>query len=131
MRAIRERCTVLRTLLVTAVVAGVRASLACAAKPSPGLTLHTMTAPTWFAEADDVSCFETPNVRFEELGITEPCDQYQLTVTNSGSEPAKPPIVVEDKLPGKLREPEGSSEQFYLARRGIYFIGSLRDYFKV
>jgi hypothetical protein len=95
------------------------ASLACAAKPSPGLTLHTMTAPTWFAEADDVSCFETPNVRFEELGITEPCDQYQLTVTNSGSEAAKPPIVIEDKLPGKLREPEGSSEQFYLARNEV------------
>jgi hypothetical protein len=78
-----------------------------------------MTAPTWFAEADDQSCFETPGVRFEELGITEPCDQYQLTVTNSGSEPAKPPIVIEDKLPGKLREPEGSSEQFYLARNEV------------
>jgi hypothetical protein len=116
MAAIRQRCMVWRVMLVTAVLACMRAASASAAKPSPGLTLHVMTAPTRFAEADNHSCFETPGVRLEELGTLAPCDQYQVTVTNSGSEPARAPIVIVDKLPGGLREPEGASEQFFLAR---------------
>ena len=51
-----------------------------------------------------------------ELGSLAPCDQYQVTVTNSGSRTAKAPIVIVDKLPGALREPEGATEQFFLAR---------------
>lgn len=110
MSVIREECTVWRVMLVTAVLACMRAARASAATPSPALTVHTMTAPTRFAESDDHLCFETPGVLVEEVGVLEPCDQYQVTVTNTGSKPAKAPIVIVDKLPEKLREPEDASE---------------------
>ena len=110
--SISRRHVAWRASLVVAVIAAMRAARASAATPSPGLTLHVLSAPTHFSEADNFGCFEGPESHPEENQV-ESCDQYQVTVTNSGDAPTKGPLVVTDHLPPGLHV---GTSLFFVAR---------------
>lgn len=75
-------------------LAGLAPSSAFAVKPAPHLTLTTDAIPTRFSEADTEACLGG----LEQSSVTS-CDAYQVTVTNSGAQPASGPIVLTDALP--------------------------------
>jgi hypothetical protein len=88
---------------------------ALAAAPAARLTVHILAAPTVFSEVDNHTCFEgkAPATEFDEA---QPCDQYNVIVTNSGSQPANGPVVLRDHLPAGLHV--GASE-LLLARNQV------------
>jgi len=71
-------------------------SPALAVEPAAHLAVHVLGLPTRFSDADNEEC---NNFRPEEEA---PCDAYQVTVTNTGAQAAKGPIVVTDVLPAGL-----------------------------
>jgi hypothetical protein len=79
--------------LLGAAVILVGAPSAGAATPATAFALHALAAPTRFSSADNEGC----------VAIGPPgCDMYQVTVTNTGSEPASGPITLTDRLPAGL-----------------------------
>ncbi len=87
---------VLRYAVLAAVLAGMLATApsALAASPASHLIIHALPTPTAFSPADTQEC--------ETEGLLA-CDAYQVTVTNTGSQPTSGPIVVTDELPAKLK----------------------------
>src|SRR3984893_16683474 len=81
---------------VLSLVSFVVASVAVAVTPAPRLTIHSLALPTHFSAADSEGCLQ--------LGASyiDPCDVWQVTVTNSGSQPAPGPVVLTDVLPAGL-----------------------------
>jgi hypothetical protein len=61
--------------------------------PAPALALHALAAPSHFSAVDTEECLAN-----EPWG----CDMYQVTATNTGSEPASGPITLTDALPAGL-----------------------------
>src|SRR3984893_7325794 len=88
------RCIVL--VCVLSLVSFVVASVAVAVTPAPRLTIHSLALPTHFSAADSEGCLQ--------LGASyiDPCDVWQVTVTNSGSQPAAGPVILTDALPAGL-----------------------------
>jgi hypothetical protein len=89
-------------LLIAAACAGCWASAAIAATPAGGLSLHVLSEPDSFSAADDHDCFEDSEYSPENYRSLEPCDQYQVTVTDAGSEATGAPIVLQDHLPAGM-----------------------------
>src|ERR1700730_8699797 len=81
---------------VLSLVSFVVASVAVAVTPAPSLTIHSLALPTHFSAADSEGCLQ--------LGASyiDPCDVWQVTVTNSGSQPAAGPVILTDALPAGL-----------------------------
>jgi hypothetical protein len=63
--------------------------------PAPDLTIHALSTPTYFSQSANAECEATSGVL---------CDSYQVTVTNTGSQPATGPIAITDALPSHLQE---------------------------
>jgi hypothetical protein len=83
-------------LAVVCVVSGVGAGSAAALTPGAGLAVHSFALPSHFSAASASNCEN-------QLGSRVPCDAYQVTVTNTGSEPTDgSPIVLSDALPAGL-----------------------------
>jgi len=92
----------LAAVLAVVFVLFVCSAVALGATASSGLVVHVLAAPSSFSGADNFSCFEDPETNPGEFKEAEPCDQYKVLVTNSGSEPTKGPLVVSDTLPAGL-----------------------------
>jgi hypothetical protein len=82
-------------LLALLLIAAVSSGSAAAATPGPDLTIHSLAIPTHFSAGDNATeCLDH--------GAGGSCDGYQVTVTNSGGQPAAGPITITDALPAGL-----------------------------
>jgi hypothetical protein len=81
---------------VLSLVSFAAASVAVAVTPAPSLTIHSLASPTHFSSADSEGCLQ------RGVSSQDPCDVWQVTVTNSGSQPAAGPVVLTDALPAGL-----------------------------
>src|ERR1700730_15977443 len=81
---------------VLSLVSLAAASAAVAVTPAPSLTIHSLAVPNHFSAADSEGCLEL------SASYLDPCDVWQVTVTNSGSQPAAGPVVLTDALPAGL-----------------------------
>ncbi len=92
-----------RALLVSFVVASACMALAGVAPayatgPAPGWTLSSQALPTNFSSAGNALCAS------EIGGQRPPCDRYEVSARNAGSEPTDiSPITLTDALPSGLR----------------------------
>src|SRR3984893_8742266 len=101
---------------VLSLVSFVVASVAVAVTPAPSLTIHSLALPTHFSATDSDGC-----LKGESVSYTDPCDVLQVTVTNSGSQPAAGPIILTDVLPAGLSV---HGVQFFWAQNlGQYYEG--------
>src|ERR1700730_5394409 len=101
---------------VLSLVSFVVASVAVAVTPAPSLTIHSLALPTHFSATDSEGCLKE-----ESVSYTDPCDVLQVTVTNSGSQPAAGPIILTDVLPAGLSV---HGVQFFWAQNlGQYYEG--------
>jgi hypothetical protein len=90
---------------VVAVMVGVFAApvFAVGVAPAPGLTIHTIAAPSYFSQADDAACeATTPSSELLPPVHSPPCDEYRVTVTNSGGVATGSPVVITDEVPEGL-----------------------------
>jgi uncharacterized repeat protein (TIGR01451 family) len=85
------RRSALLTVLAFAALLPIAAPAAAAAE-APRLTIHSLALPTSFSESDTANCI---------ANFTE-CDRYQVSATNSGSQPTHGAIVLTDSLPAGL-----------------------------
>ena len=76
------------------------ATSAAAAVPSPGWTLDSVPTPTNFfsSASEDAEC----EARLRGLAEVDPCDGYEVTAANAGSEPTTGPVTLTDTLPPGL-----------------------------
>jgi hypothetical protein len=90
---LRTRLKLVPPVLLGVLVTLAAATSASAATPGPDLTIQSLALPTHFSSADTKECLkEQP----------PSCDAYQVTVTNSGSQPTPGPITLADGLPAGL-----------------------------
>jgi len=89
----------LKGILLAAVALLLLSAQALAATPSPGLTVKGLATPTSFTTDDNAQC----EIDYQQGLEHSSCDQYRITVTNSGSKTTNgTPIVLTDTLPAGL-----------------------------
>jgi len=73
---------------------------ATAATPAPGWTIDSLAMPTNFSAANNAQC---EKVVKQDQQPTDACDAYQVTVTNTGSQPSDgSTVTIADTLPAGL-----------------------------
>jgi hypothetical protein len=89
----------------------------------PRLLVHVVAAPSSFSEVDNGLCFANENSEPAEFKEAEPCDQFDVVVTNVGGGVARGPFVLSDRLPAGLRvgvsAHQGATSELFVARNNV------------
>ncbi len=104
---------------VLSLVSFAGASVAVAVTPAPSLTIHSLALPTHFSSADNEGCLKG-EFSSSIAATSDPCDVVQVTVTNSGSQPAAGPVILADALPAGLNV---HGVQFFWAKNQMAMLG--------